>query len=252
MIWTSQQSSESSLYLSSLYRNDCTDVYRQSRDWISFAKFPDDVDNRLVTMLLVCKQLSAEGLSTFYRTNIFSFAGPTSFHIFISRLSSTKSSLLRSIELIAVDDNQALGSLIAEEYLAAPPCFWTLGESDMNVLSKLASVTHINIDVSVKGWFRPGAVWDFGRARRVSHMNRWLRYVFGGLRALRSIRRLDIDIACQDNCSSFKRGMRESFDEFGDMDQATLSSIIDDFKREVLSNAGGLTCSAAEKRVGSC
>ena len=191
-------------------------------------------------MLLVCKQLSAEGLITFYRTNVFSFAGPTSFHIFISRLSSTRSSLLRSIELTAEDDDQTLGSLIARGALAAPPCFWTLGGNDMNVLTKLASVTHIKIDVSVKGWFRPGSVWEFGRGRRVSHLNRWLRYVYGGLRAMR-IRRLEIDIACQDNCSSFKRRNRESFNEFGEIDQATLSSIIDEFKREVLSNAGGLT-----------
>lgn len=74
-------------------------------------------------MLLVCKQLSAEGLNTFYKTNIFSFEGPTSFHIFVSRLSPTSSSLLRRIELIAADDNQALGTLIARGNLAAPPYF---------------------------------------------------------------------------------------------------------------------------------
>lgn len=205
---------------------------------MSLAEPPHDADNRLVIMLLVCKQLSAEGLNTFYKTNIFSFEGPTSFHIFISRLSSTRSSLLRRIELIAEDDNKALGCLIARGTLAAPPYFWRLGGNDLKVLAKLASVTHIKIRVSVNGWCSAGTVWDFGRAQRASHTNRWLRYVFGGLRAVPSIRQLEIDIACRDNCPLFTRTEWLSYTE---MIQATLSSIIDEFKREVLNNAGGLT-----------
>ena len=235
MIQKSQESSTSSPY-----RSSYTYTRRQFLCSMSIAKPPHDMDNRLVTMLLVCKQLSAEGLNTFYKTNIFSFEGPTSFHIFLSRLSSTESSLLRRIELIAEDDNKALGSLIASGTLAAPPYFWGLGGNDLNVLAKLASVIHVKLAVDIKGLRSRGADWDFVRAHRVSHVNRWLRYVFGGLRAVRSIRRLEIDIHCRQGCDSvlFTGENRRGDDR---LDQATLDSIIDEFKREVLDGEGGLT-----------
>ena len=202
------------------------------------SKPPHDVDTPLVTMLLVCKQLNEEGLNTFYKTNIFSFEDPTSFHIFVSRLSSTRSSLLRKIELIAQDDNDALGTLIARRTLAAPPYFWRLGGNDMNAVTKLASVTHIEIVLSVMNLHSRGINWDLARPHKVSHINRWLRYVFGGLRALRSIRQMEVYLECPDKEPYLTKRNRWSD---VDLDRATVDSIIDEFKREVLSHTGDLT-----------
>lgn len=199
---------------------------------------PQSLDASLTSILTVCKQLNKEGLEIFYKTNTFSFQDPSSFNIFTSRLSSTRASLLRKTEFFAQDDNETLGSLIKRGPLAAPPYFWRLGVNDLTVSSKLTNITNVVIFMWSKALCTWGVDWDFVRAHRVSHIHRWLRYVFGGLCAMGSIRRMQIWMLCREERTYFTREHRWGNDKLG---PATLNNIEEEFTKKVLDNEGGST-----------
>ena len=136
-----------------------------------------------VSLLMVSKHLREEGLEVFYKTNTFSFGHPNWFNIFASRITDGRASLLGQVEFYSDIE------WFVEDWATwtLKPFFFDQDLQPNNVLSKLANVRKITIEVCDSDPWDHDCNWESVKMDKESLMEERLQREFGALARLERV-----------------------------------------------------------------